>query len=129
MTEVLLDTHAFIWFDLAPEKLSVRACELIQNPETVVFVSPMTAWELGIKFALGKLPEAQLMVQKFHQKLSQYQFLELGFTSSDALLAASLPAEHKDPFDRALAAQALGRKIAIVSADSALDLLGVSRFW
>ena len=129
MTEVLLDTHAFIWFDLAPENLSLRARALIQNPETVVFVSPMAAWELGIKFALGKLPEAQMMVQKFHQKLAQYQFLELAFTSSDALRAANLPAEHKDPFDRALAAQALERNIAIVSADSTLDLLGVSRFW
>ncbi len=129
MTEVLLDTHAFIWFDLAPEKLSLRARALIQNPEIVVFVSPMTAWELGIKFALGKLHEAQIMVQKFHQKLAQYQFLELAFTSSDALRAASLPAQHKDPFDRALAAQALERNIAIISADCALDLLGVSRFW
>ena len=129
MTEVLLDTHAFIWFDLTPEKISLRARTLIQNPDTVVLISPMTAWELGIKFALGKLPEAQTLVQKFHQKLAQYQFLELGFTSSDALRAASLPAEHKDPFDRALAAQALERNIAIVSADSTLDLLGVSRFW
>lgn len=129
MTEVLLDTHAFLWFDLAPEKLSLRARTLILDPETFVFVSSMTAWELGIKFALGKLPEAQTMVQKFHQKLAQYQFFELAFTSADAFCAAALPPGHKDPFDRALAAQALERKIAIVSGDAALDSFGVSRIW
>jgi PIN domain nuclease of toxin-antitoxin system len=129
VTEILIDTHTLLWFDITPAKLSTTARTLIQNPNTTVFVSSMTAWEIGIKHAIGKLPEADDLVPQFHQKLSQYGFLEITFTSHDALRAANLPATHKDPFDRALVAQALERKLTIVSMDSALDGLGVQRFW
>jgi PIN domain nuclease of toxin-antitoxin system len=129
VTEILLDTHTLLWFDITPAKLSTTARALIQNPSTTVFVSSMTAWESGIKHAIGKLPEADNLVLQFHQKLSQYGFLEIAFTSHDALRAARLPATHKDPFDRALVAQALERKLTIVSLDSTLDGLGAQRFW
>jgi PIN domain nuclease of toxin-antitoxin system len=121
VSEVLLDTHTLLWFDTDPTQLSSAALQLIQDPNTTVFVSSMTAWELGIKFSLGKLPAAHGLVSGYH--------LEIAFTSHDALLAARLPATHKDPFDRALVAQALERKLTIVSIDSALDGLGVQRFW
>lgn len=129
VTEILMDTHTLLWFDITPAKLSTAARTLIQNPSTTVFVSSMTAWEIGIKHAIGKLPEADEIVPQFHRKLSQYGFLEITFTSHDALRAARLPATHKDPFDRALVAQALERKLTIVSMDSALDGLGAQRFW
>jgi PIN domain nuclease of toxin-antitoxin system len=129
MNEVLLDTHALLWFDLAPEKLSSNVRLLIQEPERTVFVSSITAWEIGIKFQLGKLPEAKRFLQQFHQKLAQYSFIELAFSAADALAAARLKLTHKDPFDRALAAQALSRRIPIVSVDSNLDVFGVERIW
>jgi PIN domain nuclease of toxin-antitoxin system len=129
VTEILMDTHTLLWFDITPAKLSTAARALIQNPSITIFVSSMTAWEIGIKHAIGKLPEADDLVPQFHQKLSQYGFLEIAFTSHDALRAARLPATHKDPFDRALVAQALERKLTIVSLDSTLDGLGAQRFW
>jgi PIN domain nuclease of toxin-antitoxin system len=129
VNEVLLDTHAFLWFDVAPEKLSIHARSLIQEPSVIVFVSALSAWELGIKLALGKLPEAAVLVQNFHLKLAQYQFIELAFSAADALSAAQLPPAHKDPFDRALAAQCLGRKMPIVSADTQLDQFSIRRIW
>jgi PIN domain nuclease of toxin-antitoxin system len=129
VSEFLLDTHTLLWFDTDPTKLSSSASQLIQNPSTTVFVSSMTAWELGIKFSLGKLPAAHGLVSSYHSTISKYGFLEIAFTSHDALRAARLPATHKDPFDRALVAQALERKLIIVSMDSALDDLGAQRFW
>ena len=129
MSEILLDTHTLLWFDTDPVQLSGTALQLIQNPGNTVFVSSMTAWELGIKFSLGKLPVARGLVSNFHSTISKYNFLEIAFTSSDALRAARLPATHKDPFDRALVAQALERKLTIVSVDGALDALGAQRFW
>ena len=127
--EILLDTHTFLWFDVTPEKLSDAVRALLQEPSTVVFVSALTAWELGIKFALGKLPEAQALVQNFHLKLAQYQFIEWALSAADALSAAQWPANHKDPFDRALAAQCLGRQMPIASADTRLDDFGIRRIW
>ena len=42
---------------------------------------------------------------------------------------STLPAHHKDPFDRLLIAQALVDGIPIVSADAAFDACGVRRLW
>lgn len=129
MSEFLLDTHTLLWFDTDPTQLSSTALQLIQDPSTTIFVSSMIAWELGIKFSLGKLPAAHGLVSGYHSTISRYGFLEIAFTSHDALCAARLPATHKDPFDRALVAQALERKLTIVSMNSALDALGAQRFW
>lgn len=63
ITEVLLDAHALLWFDVAPEKLSAPTRLILQAPETRVFVLALSAWELAIKYALGKLPEATSLVQ------------------------------------------------------------------
>ena len=129
MSKFLLDTHTLLWFDTDPTQLSSTALQLIQDPSTTIFVSSMIAWELGIKFSLGKLPAAHGLVSGYHSTISRYGFLEIAFTSHDALCAARLPATHKDPFDRALVAQALERKQTIVSMNSALDALGAQRFW
>jgi PIN domain nuclease of toxin-antitoxin system len=40
-----------------------------------------------------------------------------------------LPFHHRDPFDRLLVAQALGRKLWLVSADPALRRYGVELVW
>ena len=129
MGEFLLDTHTLLWFDTDPSQLSSTVLQLIQNPSITVFVSSMTVWELGIKFSLGKLPAAQGLVSSYHGTISKYGFLEITFTSHDALRAARLPATHKDPFDRALVAQALERNLTIVGLDGALDGLGAQRLW
>ena len=129
ITEVLLDAHALLWFDVAPEKLSAPTRLILQAPQTRVFVSALSAWELAIKYALGKLPEAAGLVQNFHLRLAQYQFLDLPFHASDALQATSLLSAHKDPFDRGLVAQCMGRQLVLVSADDSLDGFGISRLW
>ena len=41
----------------------------------------------------------------------------------------TLPFHHRDPFDRLLIAQAMGRQIPIVSADTAFDAYPVARLW
>jgi PIN domain nuclease of toxin-antitoxin system len=126
---VLLDSQTFLWFDSRPTELSVDASALIRDPVVTVYVSSLTAWELGIKHANGKLPEAQALLDDFHGTLSRYGFLELPYTISDALRAARLPNTHKDPFDRGLSAQALERGLPLVSTDGVLEGFGVTRFW
>ena len=126
---VLLDSHTFLWFDSSPNQLSASAIALIRDPNVTVYVSSLTAWELGIKHASGKLPAAQGLLADFHGTLSRYGFLELQFSVSDALRAAQLPSMHKDPFDRGLSAQALERGLALVSVDAILESFGVTRVW
>ncbi|RIH85879.1 type II toxin-antitoxin system VapC family toxin [Calidithermus roseus] len=126
---LLLDTHTLLWLDAAPELLSARATEHIRDRANEVYVSSITAWELALKYAMGKLPEAQALVQEFHRTLSAYSFLELPFTGIHALQAGLFQTPHRDPFDRALAAQALHEQLTLVSKDSTLDQFDVPRLW
>jgi PIN domain nuclease of toxin-antitoxin system len=123
----LLDSHTFLWFDSSPNQLSAAAIALIRDPNITVYVSSLTAWELGIKHANGKLFTVQGLPTDFHGTLSRYGFVELQFSLSDALRAAQLPNTHKDPFDRGLSAQALERGLALVSVDPILESFGVTR--
>jgi PIN domain nuclease of toxin-antitoxin system len=101
---VLLDTHTLFWLDTEPERLSPNALARLGDRSTPVYISAMTAWELGIKVSLGKMPAARPLIEHYHETLARYGFHELPFTSTHALLASRLQWEHKDPFDRALAA-------------------------
>lgn len=66
--KLLLDTHAFLWADNEPEKLSRRAQELCKDPENTLIVSVASIWEMQIKNQLGKLklklPLADLIRQQ-----------------------------------------------------------------
>lgn len=126
----LLDTHALLWYSVAPEALSETARAFMRGRSNRIYVSSITAWEIAIKLRLGKLPQAQLLHDHYHQRLAQYGFLELPFTSVHALAAGGLESEHKDPFDRALAAQAVSEQLPIITRDGGVvGLPGVQVLW
>lgn len=126
----LLDTHAFLWYSVAPGRLSGVASAFVQDRSNRIFVSSVTAWELGTKLRLGKLEQARPLVQNYHRRLAQYGFLELPFSSVHALATAELASDHKDPFDRALAAQAAGEQLPLVTQDARVaSLPGVTALW
>jgi PIN domain nuclease of toxin-antitoxin system len=101
------------------EKIPDKTLALLRDTSTSVYVSSMTAWEISIKYSLGKLPEAKSLFENYQQRLAEYSFTELPFYTHHALLAGRLESLHKDPFDRALAAQALSNKLTLVSQDEA----------
>lgn len=53
--KILFDTHAFLWWDNAPEKLSTQARLACQQPENTLLLSVVSVCELQIKAQLGKL--------------------------------------------------------------------------
>ena len=53
--KILLDTHAFIWLDSQPEKLSKKAIEVCQDTSNELYLSMASLWEMQIKVQLGKL--------------------------------------------------------------------------
>jgi PIN domain nuclease of toxin-antitoxin system len=55
---LLLDTHAFLWWTVGDEALSVRARAAIGDSGNDVFVSAASAWEIATKVRPGKLPDA-----------------------------------------------------------------------
>ena len=115
---LLLDTHALYWLDTDPDRLSDTALELATDRHNEVYVSAITTWELTIKHRLGRLPNAAPLLNAYPASLARYGFAELPFSSEHALAESELSSDHKDPFDRALVAQALLEELSLVSRDA-----------
>ena len=127
--QLLLDTHALIWWLAADEALSTTARNAIADSTNDVFVSAASAWEITTKYRIGKLPEAGLLAADVAGFVSAEGFIELPVTIRHGQLAGSLPGIHKDPFDRILVAQAILADMQIVSREEILSAYGIVRLW
>lgn len=125
----LLDTHAFLWWVADSSRLSAPAHGVIAAPANTVLVSAASAWEITTKFRIGKLPAAALVAFDVAGVIASQGFEELPITVADAERSGRLPGPHRDPFDRLLAAQAIGQNLALVSKDAVLDQFAVRRVW
>ena len=121
---VLLDTHALLWALLEPRKLSVSAADVITEPTTTVLVSVASAWEVAIKHRSGRLDGAANVVSAYTQHLRTLRATELTVTSVHALRAGGLDWDHRDPFDRMLAAQSVVEDATLISRDTAFGDVG-----
>ena len=111
----LLDTHAFLWWLADSSRLSTRARSVIVDDTNRLFVSAASAWEITTKQRIGRLPEATDLTLDVAGTIAGQGFEELPITVADAELAGRLAGAHRDPFDRMLVAQAIGRQLALVS--------------
>jgi PIN domain nuclease of toxin-antitoxin system len=73
----LLDAHALLWFLAGDARLSTRALECIQDTRNVLFLSPATLWEIGIKDALGKLTLPDSFAKLFPERLCPFTITTL----------------------------------------------------
>ena len=119
---LLLDTNTLIRWHR--DELRPAAVRTVQRADLVV-VSAVSAWEIGIKQALGKLdfPDA------VEDIIPQYGFLELAATARHGDLLRDLPGHHPDPFDRLLIVQALDEGLTILTLDRAFEPYRVPVVW
>jgi PIN domain nuclease of toxin-antitoxin system len=129
MKDLLLDTHALLWWLFDDQRLSDVARENIAAPEHKVWVSAASAWEIATKTRLGKLPEAGDVAEKLPVYLRRARFLELPVTVAHALKAGGLPGPHRDPFDRMLIAQSFVSGFPVVTIDPVFRDYGVGTLW
>ncbi|SCX02396.1 PIN domain protein [Agrobacterium sp. DSM 25558] len=125
----LLDTHTLLWWLSDDEQLSVQARSIVADAENEIYVSAASAWEIATKFAKGRLPTASLILPDFAGVIQQEGFIELPINSAHMVRSAMLPGEHRDPFDRILAAQAIIENMALISIDEKMPSLGVLTRW
>ncbi len=127
--KVLLDTHTLLWATLSPSDLSPKVAKIIGDESNVILVSAASAWEIATKVRLGRLPGAEKFEKEFLDVIEDTGYTLIPIDAAVALRAGRFLAEHRDPFDRVLAAQALADDIPILSSDMKLDSFGVQRIW
>jgi PIN domain nuclease of toxin-antitoxin system len=120
VARVLLDTHAVIWAIAEPERLSGRAREVIEDRATRLLVSAASIWELATKHRLGKLADGAFVLNALPAHMDALDIAELDMSSAHARLAGELDWDHRDPFDRMLAAQSMVESVPLVTRDARL---------
>lgn len=126
--KLLLDTHALIWWDSEPAKLSVTALQAIIDPANEVWFSVVNIWEMAIKSQLQKLTLHMPLPLIAQQQLTnglQVHSIEL----SHVLAVQQLPLHHRDPFDRLLIAQANEMNAFLITVDPLIHQYGGKTLW
>ena len=111
----------------SPERLSVEMRSMLLETSTERFLSAASIWEIGIKFYLGKLALPVTPTDYVPARLATTITSPLAISGTHALRASSLPAHHRDPFDRMIVAQALVEGVPVLSSDIQLDVYGIQR--
>jgi PIN domain nuclease of toxin-antitoxin system len=114
--KVLLDTHIALWAAEGASQLQARAAQIIADPANTLFVSTAAVWEIAIKHAKGNL---RVHPRDARSAFRLAGFSELAITGDHTEAVMSLPehADHADPFDRLMVAQALHEGMPLLTAD------------
>ena len=121
---LLLDTHVFLWWRGASDRIPPRVKGAISEADSV-FVSAASAWEVAIKVALKKLR----IPGPLDQAVAESRFEQLPISFSHASMVTGLVQHHRDPFDRMLVAQALVEGLTVVTHDRRFEPYGVPVLW
>jgi PIN domain nuclease of toxin-antitoxin system len=121
MIKMLLDTHIFLWWLFDDPKLSQKTRAIISDFNNPMFVSSASVWEIATKYRLGKLPEASSVAENVPYWIAKAGFKPLSISPEHSQLAGSWDSDHRDPFDRMLAAQAKLEDLDLVSVDKILS--------
>ena len=97
---LLLDTHAFLWFWWDDSQLSSAAKDIIVDPANRKLVSTASYWEVAIKVSLNKLDLGEPYSDFMHREITRNNFEILPITLDHAAVITTLPFHHRDPFDR-----------------------------
>jgi len=126
---LLLDTHSLLWWATDRAKLSPAALAVCEDPSNTLLLSVVSVWEIQIKAQLGKLALTIPLATLIDRELNTNDVTLLRVELAHVLALDTLPAYHKDPFDRLLIAQAQIEGATLVTSDSVFARYGISRLW
>jgi PIN domain nuclease of toxin-antitoxin system len=126
---LLLDTHAFIWFDSDPTRLSAAATAACSDPSNELILSVASTWEMQIKARLGKLVLHRPLRELVAEQIQRNGFQIIPVTLEHTLRLETVPAHHKDPFDHLLIAQVLVEGCSLVSHDPVMRQYSIPLIW
>lgn len=125
----LLDTHAFLWWDASAEQLPDSLLKTLQDPTHELILSVVSAWEMQIKAALGKLELRTPLSTLISEQQEKNGLSVLPVSLEHVVALEELGNYHRDPFDRLLIAQANVEGLTLVSKDEVFRHYDVSLLW
>lgn len=125
----LLDTHAFLWWNMDDRRLSPAARDFIGDGSNELYFSAACAWEIAIKAGRGRLALPEPPEKYVATRLALHRIQALPIQLSHALRVYALPELHRDPFDRLLVAQSQLEGLSILTADENIRQYGVETIW
>lgn len=126
---LLLDTCTFLWITLDPTQLSTAASQAFIDPRNTCYLSPVSAWEVAVKYSQGRLSLQQPPQQFVPSQRALHRIDFLPLEEAAALYVPSLPSLHKDPFDRMLVCQAIVQNLVILTPDPYIRQYPVQTLW
>jgi PIN domain nuclease of toxin-antitoxin system len=124
---MILDTCALLWLAEGGDRLSQAARDRIENAP-VVYVSSISAFEIGIKCRSGKL-RLPMPAAEWFQAVVDHHGLSVQPLDWDVCIAAAeLPPLHRDPCDRFIIASAKRRHMPVVTSDTSFVAYGIEVF-
>lgn len=127
--KLLLDTCTFLWSIEGGAALSDEAKRALVDPSNDVYLSAVSAWEIVVKHALGKLPLPE-PPERYVPAQRQMRGIEhLPLDEEAALHLHRLPPLHRDPFDRMLICQAMVAGLSLVTPDENIQRYPVRTLW
>jgi PIN domain nuclease of toxin-antitoxin system len=129
MTKLLLDACTFLWVLSGEPALPPRVAALIGDPSNDVFLSVASAWEIGQKYARGKLKLPESPDRCIPAERDARGIASLALDEESVLHAARLPFLHRDPFDRLIVGQAIIHGMTILTPDPLVSQYPARVIW
>jgi PIN domain nuclease of toxin-antitoxin system len=128
---LLIDTCAFLWIVGGASEPSTRARELFVDPNSEVYMSVVSAWEIALKHAAGLLPLSESPERFVPAERRRHGIDTLGLDEETAphLEIGRLSPLHRDPFDRMLVCQAIVHGLVIVGPDPLITQYPIRAPW
>ena len=124
-----MDTAAFLWAVSDDPEFSQEAREVFTDPGNEIYLSSVSAWEIAVKHALGKLPLPEPPGRFVPLQRKQHSIDPLPLDEDAALHLSRLPLLHRDPFDRMLVCQAIVNHLTILTSDELIQQYPVPTIW
>jgi PIN domain nuclease of toxin-antitoxin system len=129
LVNLLLDTCTFLWLAANPERISEPARIAIDTPENCLWISDISIWEICMKYSAGKLPLPSPARIWIPDQVAFFHVHRLHLQEQAIYLSGELPAFHRDPFDRLIAAQAQKAEMCVITPDQPFADLGTKTIW
>jgi len=125
---LLLDTHVVLWIAENSAMLSNKAKSAVLDKRTDKYVSVASAWEVAIKISTNKIRIDGGLIE-FFRMVDENGLLMIPIERDYLHKLPTLPAFHKDPFDRLILATAIAEEMTLVTADENFNKYDVPLLW